>query len=277
MEEFTKALGTTSQLSTAYYPQTDRQTERINQEIGTFLQHYINYQQDNWMEWLVAVKFQYNGKRHTATGQTLFELSFGRHLWKENPVAQMEFPRLEGFLTELQRSWKEAMKSMEEAQKNMKKQFDKKRKNPQGLKVGDNMWLENKNIYSNKPLKKLDQKRYRPFRILKDIGLGVFQLELPEGWMIHNMFNKNLLTRCNKLQFKGQHMEPAPLLTIINEKEEYEVEKVWKHRKQGREMQYLVHWKGYGDEHDQQIMESGLAHVKEVIEDYQTRISSQNL
>jgi len=39
MEEFTKALGTTSQLSTAYYPQTDRQIERINQEIGTFLQH----------------------------------------------------------------------------------------------------------------------------------------------------------------------------------------------------------------------------------------------
>ena len=57
------------------------------------------------MEWLVAVKFQYNGKRHTATGQILFELSFGRHLWKENLVAQMEFPRLEGFLTELQRSW----------------------------------------------------------------------------------------------------------------------------------------------------------------------------
>jgi len=39
MEEFTKALGTTSQLSTVYYPQTDRQIERINQEIGTFLQH----------------------------------------------------------------------------------------------------------------------------------------------------------------------------------------------------------------------------------------------
>jgi len=47
--------------------------------------------------------------------------------------------------------------------------------------VGDNMWLKNKNIYSNRPLKKLDQKRYRPFKISKDIGLGAFQLELPEG------------------------------------------------------------------------------------------------
>jgi len=45
-----KALGTTRQLSTAYHPQTDSQTERINQEVGTFLRHYVNYQQDNWME-----------------------------------------------------------------------------------------------------------------------------------------------------------------------------------------------------------------------------------
>ena len=37
MEEFTKALGMKRQLSTAYHPQTDGQTERINQEIGTFL------------------------------------------------------------------------------------------------------------------------------------------------------------------------------------------------------------------------------------------------
>jgi len=47
MEEFMKALGTKRQLLMAYHPQTDGQTERINQEIGTFLQHYVNYQQDN--------------------------------------------------------------------------------------------------------------------------------------------------------------------------------------------------------------------------------------
>jgi len=51
----------------------------------------------------------------------------------------------------------------------------------QGLKVENNMWLEAKNIHSNRPSKKLDQKRYRSFRILKVIGQGVFQLELPKG------------------------------------------------------------------------------------------------
>ena len=62
----------------------------------------------------------------------------------------------------------------------MKKQFNKKKRNPQGLKVGDNVWLENKNIQLNRPSKKLDNKRYGPFKILKDIGSEVFQLELLE-------------------------------------------------------------------------------------------------
>ena len=87
----------------------------------------------------------------------------------------------------------------------------------------------------------MDNKRYGPFKISKDIGSGAFQLELPEGWMIHNMFNEDLLTQYVELKFKGQHEEPVPPLMIINEEEEYEVEEVRKHRKYERGTQYLVH------------------------------------
>jgi len=80
---------------------------------------------------------------------------------------QTEFPKLEDFLIGFQRSWEEAMK----------RQFDKKRQNLQGLKAGNNVWLETKNIHLNRPSKKLDQKRYGPFKISKDIGQGVFQLK----------------------------------------------------------------------------------------------------
>ena len=97
----------------------------------------------------------------------------------------------------------------------------------------------------------MDNKRYRPFRISKDISLGVFQLELPEGWVIHNIFNEDLLTQCVEPKFKEQHKDLIPSLTIINEEEEYEIEEVRKHRKHRRGTQYLVHWKGYRDEHDQ--------------------------
>ena len=67
--------------------------------------------------------------------------------------------------------------------------------------------------------------------------------------MIHNVFNEDLLTRCMEPKFKGQHMEPASPPMIINE-EEYEIEEVRKHQKQGKEVQYLVHWKGYRDKYD---------------------------
>ena len=241
MEKFTKALGTKRQLSTAYHPQTDGQMERINQEIGMFLRYYMNYQQDDWMNWLAAEEFQYNDKKHAATGKTPFELNFERHPWKGDLMVKTNISQVEDFLSGLQRSWEQTTKTMEEAQKNMKRQFNKKRRNPQGLKVRDHVWLKNKNIHSNQPSKKLDNKRYGPFKISKDIGSGAFELELPEGWMIHNIFNEDLLTRCVKPKFQGQHKDPAPPPVIINEEEEYEVEEVRKHRTRGWRTQYLVH------------------------------------
>ena len=59
--------------------------------------------------------------------------------------------------------------------------------------------------------------------------------------MVHNVFNEDLPTRHREPHYKGQHIESVSLPTIINEEEEYKVEEVQKHRKQGRGMQYLVH------------------------------------
>ena len=69
-------------------------------------------------------------------------------------------------------------------------------------------------------------------------------------------------------KFKDQYEELAPPPMIINKEEEYKVEKVRKHRKQGRGTQYLMHWKGYRDEHDQWIIETGLPYAREAIENY---------
>jgi len=73
------------------------------------------------------------------------------------------------------------------------------------------------------------------------MGLGAFQLEFPEEWAIHNVFNEDLLTHCDEPKFKGQHKEPAPPPTIVNEKKEYKVEEIRKHMKQGRGTQYLMY------------------------------------
>ena len=118
---------------------------------------------------------------------------------------------------------------MDMAKETMKRQFNKKRQNPQELKKGDDVLLKAKSIYLNRPSKKLDQKRYGPFKVLKMIGQGAFQLKLLERWMIYNMFNEDLLAQCKKSQYKSQHVELAPLSDIINKKKEYEVEEIRKH------------------------------------------------
>ena len=66
-------------------------------------------------------------------------------------------------------------------------------------------------------------------------------------------------------KFKGQHKNPTPPPTIINEEEKYKVEEVRKYRKCGRGTQYLVYWKGYRNEHDQWIAKMGLPHAKKII------------
>ena len=86
--------------------------------------------------------------------------------------------------------------------------------------------------------------------------------------MIHDVFNKDLLTQCKEPQYKSQHVKLALLLDIINEEEEYKVEEIRKHQKKRQGTQYLVHWKGYRNEHNQWIAEMGLPHIKETIEDY---------
>jgi len=52
----------------------------------------MNYQQDDWTNWLAAVEFQYNDKRHAATGRTPFKLNFGRHPWKGNLMVKTDIP-----------------------------------------------------------------------------------------------------------------------------------------------------------------------------------------
>ena len=64
---------------------------------------------------------------------------------------------------------------------------------------------------------------------MKDIGQGAFQLKLLEEWIIHNVFNEDLLTQYKEPQFKGQHIKPAPPLDIINKEEKCEVEEIRKH------------------------------------------------
>ncbi len=77
--ELVALLGVKLTPSTSYHPQTDGQTEHMNQEIEAYLHVFISHQQDNWADWLLLVEFAYNNKVHAATHQTPFELDARQH------------------------------------------------------------------------------------------------------------------------------------------------------------------------------------------------------
>ena len=70
--ELNKMLGIETKLSTAYHPETNRQTERTNQELEQYLRMYVNHKQNNWAECLATAKFAFNNKVHMATKSSPF-------------------------------------------------------------------------------------------------------------------------------------------------------------------------------------------------------------
>ena len=94
---------------------------------------------------------------------------------------KMEIPSLEDLLKKMETMREEAKTAMEKIKKMTKRQYDKRTCQSQGLKTGEQVWLEARNIQTNQPSKKLDQKRYRLFTIKEKIRQRAYRLELPEG------------------------------------------------------------------------------------------------
>ena len=66
-QEMYNKLNITVALSTAYHPQTDGQTERVNQDLETYIRLFCNHRQNNWAKWLHLAEFAYNNKQHSTT------------------------------------------------------------------------------------------------------------------------------------------------------------------------------------------------------------------
>jgi hypothetical protein len=75
--ELYRLLGITLSATTAYHPQADGQTERVNQELEQYLRVFVNEHQDDWDELLPMAEFQYNNHIHSSTQQTPFFLDSG--------------------------------------------------------------------------------------------------------------------------------------------------------------------------------------------------------
>ena len=67
IRELNEMLGIKTKLLTVFYPQTNGQTERMNQELEQYLCIFIDHRQEQWPEWLGTAEFAYNNKVHSGT------------------------------------------------------------------------------------------------------------------------------------------------------------------------------------------------------------------
>ena len=135
------------------------------------------------------------------------------------------------------------------------------------FKLGDEVWLESRNLKIPYPSRKLAPKQEGPFKIIKVLNPVVYKLKLPEQWRIHPMFHASLLTPFNETKEHGPNYLRLPP-DLIEGEEEFEIEAILAHRRKGNEWQYLIKWKGYGSNDNTWIPESELENAQEMLDEY---------
>lgn len=246
MQAILEGLQIKQKLSTAFHPQTDGQTERVNSILEQYLRCYINYQQSDWDQFLPIAQFAYNNSQHSSTGETPFYSVYGFH-----PKLSFNLPRSNKDQTPAE----ERISKLKELRENMQFNiaiaqethalyYDRNKAKGPKHKIGDKVWLSTKHIKSQRPTGKLDNKRLGPFKIIGLVGNRSYKLELPHTMRIYPVFHTNLLEPYKEDPIEGRTPVPPPPV-IIDEHQEYVVEEIIDSRIYRNALQYLVHWKGY--------------------------------
>ena len=130
----------------------------------------------------------------------------------------------------------------------MKKFYDKHHQTASSYKVGDMVLLDNTNLHSTRPARKLDDKRFGPFRIMEQVSPVNYRLDIPRRWHLStHMFHVSKLRPF--IADPTSITPPPPPPDLIGDHYEYEVETILNSRRTTRgAIQYLVKWKNYGRE-----------------------------
>jgi len=137
--ELFKLLGIDLHFSTAFHPQTDGQTERINALLECYLRHYVSANHKDWAKLIDIAQFSYNLQQSESTGKSPFEIATGRQpLTPHALLAGVD--TLSPAAGALAESWNKQLEiarlHLMKAAKRMKKWADKRRR-PSDYRVGD--------------------------------------------------------------------------------------------------------------------------------------------
>ena len=196
--ELFKMEGVQLKYSTAYHPQTDDQTERVNQCLEMYLRCAVSQSPRQWKTWLPQAKFWYNTAFHSSLGCSPFKALYGYDPMVGAMVdAKVKPPvSIAEFVTDRQLQCGLLRDQLARAQLRMKQNADLKCTDVE-FQVGDQVLLKLQPYVQNsvvsKPFPKLALKYYGPFSVLEKVSMTAYKLALPPDSLIHPTFHVSQL------------------------------------------------------------------------------------
>ena len=192
-DKLNRMLEIKSKMLTVFHPQTDGQTERVNQKLEQYLRMFIDHRQEQWPDWLGTAEFAYNNKIHSSTKTSPFKANY-----RQDPRMGFEirkkgkYERAEKFVAKMKKIQKKTKVVLRKAQEEMKKYTDKKRAEVNEYKIGDLVMLSTKDLkyqMVRRRTEKLTERYIEPYKIKEIVLLNTVELELPSIVKIHLVVN----------------------------------------------------------------------------------------
>lgn len=277
--EVQRLLGTKLHLSSAYHPESDGQTERMNRVLEEALRHYIAPNHRDWDTHLPVLEFAVNSSWQRSTGATPFSLNGVKD--PRLPVdlgLTSKAPSAEQFVSTMRERIAKAKQLLLDAQTRTKADADAHRR-PVEFQVGQDVLLSTRNLRQTEGTKKLAPRYVGPYKIESLVGKAAVKLTLPPRSRLHPVFHVSLIK-----PFKpDSRAAPAtPELPMEGGDAYQSVEAIIAHRdprvrggsgKTRRE--YLVKWAGIDHSHNTWETEKSLweASLEEEIAGYENTLA----
>ncbi|CEL54850.1 hypothetical protein RSOLAG1IB_11795 [Rhizoctonia solani AG-1 IB] len=260
-----KQLGIDPHFSLAYHPQSDGQTERVNPTIEHFLQAYASVNQSDWVKWLPMTEFAYNNAVHSATGRSPFMALYGWQPTLTPSNMETNVPEANNLANTIKKQWEEVAAALRQSKSRITE--GQNQEVPISFEIGEEAWLDAKNVNLKTRSDKLTERRLGPFKVTEKISDQAYRLELPETMRIHNIFYVGLLSKVKQNELQAWENRPPPI--TVDGEEEYKVKGIMDSRETKGKWEYLVKWKGYGPEESTWEPKSNLKNAAKHLQKYE--------